>query len=85
MFFLIQRNVLYEKDIFADQLMADRIVEQQQIDNPVVEDIKDDQKRNWAMWLEAESSLVGDFDRRKNSDVVASMVRLGSDCGLLYS
>ena len=31
LFFLIQRNVLHGKDIFADQLMDDRIVDQQQI------------------------------------------------------
>ena len=29
LFFLIQRNVLHGKDIFADQLMDDRIVDQQ--------------------------------------------------------
>ena len=30
MFFLVQRYILHSKDIFADQLMDDRIVEQQQ-------------------------------------------------------
>ena len=34
MFFLVQRYILHGKDIFADQLMADRIVEQQQNDTP---------------------------------------------------
>ena len=31
LFFLVQRNVLHKMDIFAEQLMDDRIVEQQQI------------------------------------------------------
>ena len=31
LFFLVQRNVLHQMDIFADQLVDDRIVEQQQM------------------------------------------------------
>ena len=30
LFFLVQRNILHQKDIFADQLADDRIVEQRQ-------------------------------------------------------
>ena len=31
LFFLVQRNVLHGKDIFADQLLDDRIVDQQHV------------------------------------------------------